>query len=140
LFVPERYSSFTDYQPSHEEIKAYSSKEVFERYDKFMARQVLNSDPTFWWCRAEGCLSGQIHDVEEVGNVFVCVECHARFCTVHVGAYHDNETCEEYEYRTGGQKKRGERKKEDVASERAVKRITKRCPRETCQVPIQKNK
>lgn len=32
---------------TYEGIKAYSSKKVFERYGKFMARQVLSSDPNF---------------------------------------------------------------------------------------------
>lgn len=125
---------------AYEEIQAYARREVFERYDAFKARSALNSDPNFRWCRAEGCLSGQIHDTAEVGNAFACVECHARFCIVHQGPYHDDETCEEYEYRTSGQKERDERRKEDEASERAMKKIAKRCPRETCRVPIQKNK
>ncbi|KAF9699153.1 hypothetical protein EKO04_003043 [Ascochyta lentis] len=124
---------------TYEEIKAFAGKDVFERYDSFQARSALASDPNFRWCRAEGCLSGQIHDVEEVGNIFTCVECHARFCTVHEGAYHDNETCQAYEYRTSGQKERDERKKEEEASEKAVEKLTKKCPRETCQSPIEKN-
>lgn len=124
---------------AYEEIKAYASKETFEKYDKFMVRQVLSADPNFRWCRAGNCLSGQIHDAEEVGNVFACVECHARFCTVHAGVYHDNETCAEYEYRTSGQKERDERKKEEEASEEAVGKLTKNCPGSNCGWPIEKN-
>jgi hypothetical protein len=122
-----------------QEIKAYASKEVFERYDVIQARNVLSADPNFRWCKTQGCGSGQIHDVEEVGNEFVCVECHERSCTVHEGLYHDDETCEEYEYRTSGQKERDERRKEDEASEEAVGKLTKRCPGSECGRPIEKN-
>ncbi|KAF2632776.1 hypothetical protein BU25DRAFT_406087 [Macroventuria anomochaeta] len=45
---------------------------------------------------------------QSVGNVLVLVECHARFCTVDEGSYHDDETREKYEYRTGRQKERDE--------------------------------
>jgi hypothetical protein len=124
---------------TYEEIKAYASKEVFERYDDIQARNVLSADPNFRWCKTQGCGSGQIHDVEEVGNEFVCVGCHARFCVRHEGPYHDDETCEEYEYRASGQKDRDERKKEDEASEEAVKSLAKKCPHENCGAPIQKN-
>lgn len=124
---------------TYEEIKSYASKEVFERFDAFQARNALSADPNFRWCRAEGCSSGQIHDQDEVGNVFICVDCHARFCTVHDGLYHDDETCEEYEYRTSGQKDRDERKREDEASEKAVQNLAKKCPKEGCGSPIQKN-
>lgn len=124
---------------AYAEIKAYASIDVFERYDALKARSVLASDPNFRWCRAEGCVSGQIHDVEEVGNQFVCVECHARFCIVHEGPYHDNETCDEYEYRTSGRKERDERKEEEMASEEAVRKSTKLCPGQICGWPIEKN-
>lgn len=124
---------------TYEEIKAYASKEVFERYDVIQARNVLSADPNFRWCRAEGCTSGQIHDVEEMGNEFVCVGCHERFCVVHEGLHDDDETCEEYEYRISGQKDRDERRKEDEASEEAVKSLAKKCPYQKCGAPIQKN-
>jgi hypothetical protein len=113
----------------YEEIKAYATKEVFERYDALKAR----------WCRAQGCTSGQIHDAREVGNVFTCVECRARHCTVHGGAYHAGESCKEYEYRTSGQKERDEREKEIKASKDALGRLSKRCPNASCNSPIQKN-
>jgi hypothetical protein len=124
---------------THEEIKAYATQEVFERYDTLQTRGVLSLDPNFRWCRAQGCTSGQIHDAREVGNVFTCIECGARFCTVHEGAYHEGESCREYEYRTSGQKERDEREKEMKASEDALGKLSKRCPNEKCRSPIQKN-
>lgn len=126
-------------QLTYEEIKVFASKDVFERYDAMQARNVLSADPSFRWCQTPGCGSGQIHDVEEFGNEFVCAECHARFCVQHEGAYHDHETCEEYEYRTSGQKDRDERRKEDEASEEAIKALAKKCPHRGCGAPIQKN-
>ncbi|UPX13726.1 uncharacterized protein EKO05_0004225 [Ascochyta rabiei] len=124
---------------TYEEIKAFASEDVFERYDTFKARDALALDPNFRWCRAEGCASGQIHDSEEVGNTFICVECDARFCLVHEGTYHDDETCEAYEYRTSRQEERDERKRDEEASEEAVGKLTKKCPKETCGSPIEKN-
>ncbi|KAF3004207.1 hypothetical protein E8E13_006834 [Curvularia kusanoi] len=124
---------------TYEEIKQYATAAVFQRYDAFKARSALSSDPDFRWCRGEGCVSGQIHDAEEVGNVFVCVECRARFCTVHEGADHADESCEEFEYRTSGQKERDERRKEEEASEKAMGRLSKKCPNAACGSPIQKN-
>ena len=124
---------------TYEEIKAHASEDIFERYDVIQARNVLSADPNFRWCRAEGCTSGQTHDVEEVGNEFVCVGCHENFCIAHEGLHDDGETCEEYEYRTSGQKDRNERKKEDEASEEAVKSLAKKCPHKKCGAPIQKN-
>jgi hypothetical protein len=124
---------------THEEIKAYATKEVFERYDTLQTRGVLSLDPNFRWCRAQSCTSGQIHEAREVGNVFTCIECDTRFCTVHEGAYHDGESCREYEYRTSGQKERDEREKEMKASEDALGKLSKRCPNKKCNSPIQKN-
>ncbi|KAF3046253.1 hypothetical protein E8E11_008156 [Didymella keratinophila] len=124
---------------TYEEIKAYASREVFDRYDVMQAHNVLSADPSFRWCRAERCTSGQIHDIEEMGNEFVCVECHERFCIVHEGPYHDDETCDECEYRVGEQKERDERRREDEASEQAVGQLTKRCPGKMCGRPIEKN-
>ncbi|KAF1933921.1 uncharacterized protein M421DRAFT_87990 [Didymella exigua CBS 183.55] len=103
---------------------AYASKDIFERYDAIQVRNLFSADPDFRWCTTQDCGSGQIYDVEEFGNEFECVECHARFCVRHEGPYHDNETCEEYEYCTSGQKDRDERKKENEASEQAVGRLT----------------
>ena len=123
----------------HEEIKAYATKEVFDRYDTLQTRSVLSLEPNFRWCTAQGCSSGQIHDAREVGNVFTCAHCNARFCTVHEGAYHAGESCEEYEYRTSGQKERDERAKEIQASEDALGKLSKRCPNVKCNSPIQKN-
>ncbi|OSS46010.1 hypothetical protein B5807_07984 [Epicoccum nigrum] len=124
---------------TYEEVKAYAAREVFERYDTLQTRSVLSLDPNFRCCTAQGCNSGQIHDTREVGNVFTCVECRARFCTVHEGAYHVGESCREYEYRTSGQKERDERERETKASEDALGRLSKRCPNQSCNSPIQKN-
>lgn len=124
---------------TYEEIKAYASNDIFTRYDVLQARNALSSNPDFRWCRAEGCVSGQIHETEEVGNVFICVECHASFCTVHEGAHHEDETCEDFEYRTSRQKERDERKKQEDASEEAVGKLAKKCPNRSCRAPIQKN-
>lgn len=126
-------------QLTYDEIKAYATEDIFEKHDAFQARTALGADPAFRWCRAAGCPSGQIHDEAELGNIFECVECATRICTTHGGPYHEGESCEDFEYRTSGQKERDERKKEDEASEAAVGELSKKCPGQGCGRPIEKN-
>lgn len=123
----------------HEEIKAYATKAVFERYDALQTCGVLSSDPKFCWCRAQGCTSGQIHDAREVGNLFTCIHCRASFCIVHGSAHDASESCREYEDRTREEEERNEREKEIKASEDALGKLSKRCPNKNCNSPIQKN-
>lgn len=123
----------------YEEIKAYATKEVFERYDALQTRGLLSSDPNFRWCRGQGCTSGQIHDAREVGDLFTCLHCRASYCIVHGSAHDASESCREYDDRTREEKERNEREKEVKASEDALGKLSKRCPNKKCNSPIQKN-
>jgi len=107
---------------AHGEVQEYATKEVFDQYDAFAIRAALGNDPSFRWCRAAGCNSGQIHLSGEDGNIFRCVACGHRVCVIHNETFHEGETCQEFDYRTSGRKER-----EEEASERAVKKLSKVC-------------
>lgn len=63
-------------------------------------RSFLSSDANFRYCLAEGCNSGQVHDGDAAqANIFRCAACHFRVCTVHDVAFHDDETCDQYDSR-----------------------------------------
>lgn len=115
-------------------------------------RNFLSADPHFRYCLAEGCESGQIHDEGTDANIFCCGTCGFRVCTVHDTAFHDNETCEQYDTRLRRQeeeakakaetekekaKKVAERRKQEAASVALIKAKTVACP--SCKAPIQKN-
>jgi hypothetical protein len=111
---------------AHHEVQQYATRSVFEQYDLFVMRAALGNDPNFRWCRAPGCTSGQIHLDGEDGNIFRCVACGHKVCVVHNDTFHEGETCKEFDYRTSGRKERDQRKQEE-ASERAVKQLSKVC-------------
>ncbi|KAF1366134.1 hypothetical protein EJ07DRAFT_150589 [Lizonia empirigonia] len=125
---------------TYDMIRTCATPAVFEQYDAFIARSALSSNPNFQWCRAEGCNSGQIQDGSS--NTFACVACHAWFCIAHEVPCHFHETCREYDARMQEQKKREDqvgRAEQEEASLQAVEQLTKKCPRETCGSPIEKN-
>ncbi|KAF2489028.1 hypothetical protein BU16DRAFT_221230 [Lophium mytilinum] len=105
----------------HAEVQEYATSEVYAKFDALSAREALNDDPNFRWCRGPNCKSGQIHESDVSGNIFVCVDCGFKVCTVHEGVWHEGETCEEYNYRTSGRKRRTRRRKK--------KRLRRRLPR-----------
>lgn len=88
-------------------------------------------------CRA-GCGSGQIHISGEEGNIFRCVSCGHKVCVIHDGTWHEGETCEDYTYRTSGQKEKDQRAQEEASVE-AIGKITKKCPGPGCVYNIEKN-
>ncbi|KAA8615084.1 IBR domain containing protein [Pyrenophora tritici-repentis] len=123
-------------QLSYQEIQAYASPKTFQQYDTFITRAAVGDDPNFRWCRA--CDSGQFHISGVEGNIFRCVDCGHKACTVHENTWHEGETCEEYEYRTSGRKEREQRAQEE-ASLKAIGKLTKKCPGPGCTWNIQKN-
>ena len=115
------------------------------RYDNLTTRNCLSHDPLFRWCIAPGCTSGQIQ-VPDGGPAFVCVACGFKHCVHHMVEWHHGETCEKYEYRISGQKKKDEARKKRQAEEEASRLLmettTKRCPGpkgKTCGWGIEKN-
>ncbi|KAL7628031.1 hypothetical protein AAE478_002227 [Parahypoxylon ruwenzoriense] len=103
-----------------ENVRAFATREVFERYDTLATKAALTSIPEFMWCLNPRCNSGQIHPVG--CSKAKCHACKHHNCVRHNVPWHKGETCEEYEQRTRIQRRN------DKASEQHIKEITKPCP------------
>jgi hypothetical protein len=115
------------------DVQAYASTEIFQKYDQLATRAALNTISEFRWCISPaGCTSGQIHESGAEGPIFRCISCGFKACTVHERAWHEGETCEEYDYRINPKKK----KAEEEASTKLVEKIAKNCP--GCEWRIEK--
>ncbi|KAF1982289.1 hypothetical protein K402DRAFT_340717 [Aulographum hederae CBS 113979] len=116
-------------------IKTLASPETFARFDRLSARAAVGQMENFVWCIGPNCGSGQEHAAGIAAPIFVCAICRFRQCIVHKMAWHDNETCKEYDYRTTGQKKKDEEK----ASEDVVNKSSVMCPGHKCGARIEKS-
>ncbi|KAF2097382.1 hypothetical protein NA57DRAFT_77639 [Rhizodiscina lignyota] len=122
---------------SHADMKRAANDDTFERYDKLSARAVVGDIQNFHWCVAAGCGSGQVHEGDENGEnpIFDCGQCGHRQCVKHKVAWHENETCDEYDYRISGNRQRDQ---ENQASEETAARTTQICPNQRCKSRIEK--
>jgi hypothetical protein len=59
-------------------------------------------------------------------------------CIIHEDAWHDGETCEEYDYRSSGRKAQ-DQSAEEAASLVAIRELSKKCPGPNCVYNIEKN-
>ena len=116
----------------YNEVQHAASAETFEAYDKFAFRMALGGLDEFAWCLAVGCGSGQMN--MDNNHFMDCISCGYKQCLNHKVAWHAGETCEQYEYRTSGQKRRDEEKKE----EEMLNTLSKKCPGPGCGWRIQK--
>jgi E3 ubiquitin-protein ligase RNF14 len=93
--------------------------------------------PDLIYCRRPGCPYGQIHDSEGGNNIFICRRpgCGFKLCVTHDVEIHEGETCEEYDRRISGAKAAEEEEKANIE---AIKKLTKKCPNETCGWNIEK--
>ncbi|KAF2724547.1 hypothetical protein K431DRAFT_217879 [Polychaeton citri CBS 116435] len=115
----------------HEVQRAASSK-TFETYDRITTRNALASLPNFAWCLGPNCDSGQLNI--ENHNFMECIHCRYKQCIKHSCAWHQDEDCTQYEYRTSGRKARDE----EAASVKVINEVSKLCPGKGCGWRIQK--
>ncbi|RTE68330.1 hypothetical protein BHE90_017291 [Fusarium euwallaceae] len=80
----------------YEEVRLYASDEAFFKYDEYLKMEALNQIPSFRWCLAEHCSSGQIHDLIFDSHV-ACGDCGYQMCFYHQVKWHEGLTCEEYD-------------------------------------------
>ncbi|ORY60166.1 uncharacterized protein BCR38DRAFT_55222 [Pseudomassariella vexata] len=104
-----------------EDVRQFASPEVFDRYDILATKAVVTEFRDFRWCLNPRCGSGQIH--RDSCPRVKCHACKASSCSYHNVPWHSKETCEAYDRRTKKQRKN------DKASEKRVKEITKSCPK-----------
>lgn len=151
-----------------DEIKKITTPATFSRYDEILTRKVLREIPNFRWCLGTGCGSGAIYYAKdpwedmgcrgqiflpeplltEPGRLITCPDCKFTMCFTHqVPCFKQIRSClERYRdpYLTlsaqGCAQCRQEildRGSED-SSEAWIAKNTKRCPRLSCRVPIEK--
>ncbi|KAJ4374147.1 hypothetical protein N0V83_002888 [Neocucurbitaria cava] len=131
VFTPQELAQAAIRNGSPRSFKQYAQPAVFQQYDTFIARAAFSEDPNFRWCR--NCDFGQIHISGVEGNIFTCGACGHKVCVIHESknTWHEGETCEEYEYRSSGQKER-DQKAQEAASLQAIGKLSKKCPGPNC--------
>ncbi|KAI0530420.1 hypothetical protein GGR58DRAFT_232450 [Xylaria digitata] len=102
------------------DVKAFATRDVFDRYDKLATKAVLEGIKGFRWCLNPNCDAGQIFPSE--CEKAKCHACKQSSCVRHDVPWHSGETCEEYDRRTRKQRKSYK------LSEKHVKETTKPCP------------
>lgn len=105
---------------------------IYHRYSTLQMRSTLSQIPDFHWCLNTTCTSGQIHTQDSSNPILTCFSCGYKTCATHNVKWHQNETCEQYDYRISGRRARDE----EQANERIIKRTTKNCP--GCKANIEK--
>lgn len=99
-------------------------------------RDALNADEIFRFCIGPGCSSGQYHPEGEEEPIFSCNNCGHKACVIHNCNWHEGETCVEYDKKLKAEKDKTV--KQEKASEKVVKKISKACPHEGCGWRIEK--
>lgn len=119
---------------SFSDVQRAADETTFLAYEKLLVRTALGSLPDFAWClNPDGCDSGQ--ENRESNNYMECVVCKYRQCLKHQCAWHADETCEQYDYRTSGDKARDE----EEQTAKMLDDVSKKCPGEGCGWRIQKS-
>jgi len=119
---------------SHGDFRFHAWPTTFTAYDKRTALEALSALPDFAWCLAPGCGSGQLNINNQ--NFMDCVSCKAVYCVKHKVVWHKGETCEEYDLKVAGRRK----KADEAATEAMLDAVSKKCPglRGKCGWRIQK--
>lgn len=113
-------------------MKSYHRALKTSRYDNLISSHQHEDDPNFVRCLRAGCGSMQFHDPKKNDPRMICESCDYAICTNHQLPWHDGQTCREFD-----RVKAKARKKEEEASERALTRLSKKCPQ--CGIHIQKD-
>lgn len=116
----------------YSDVQRAASQETFLAYDRMSTRNALAALPDFAWCLAPNCDNGQLN--VENSNYMDCAACGYKQCLRHKVPWHTGETCDQYEYRTSGQKA----KDHDAATEKMLDDVSKKCPGPGCGCRIQK--
>lgn len=101
---------------------------IGDRFNDLSTRATLQSLEDFHFCLNSKCGSGQLH---YGGAKLECHVCKNQICVKHSVAWHEGETCADYD------KRRDSARMEFDASEELKVKVTRACP--SCNVPIEKN-
>ncbi|KAK4648422.1 uncharacterized protein QC761_109900 [Podospora bellae-mahoneyi] len=106
----------------HHDVKRYATREVFERYDRWLLRDALEQTKGYVQCVTVGCEYGCVVGDQEACPTFNCRKCKGSHCIKH-NVSHPEETCKQY------RRRQKDKKEQEEASEREVAGMTKDCPK-----------
>lgn len=111
---------------SHNQVKRAASPETFTLYDRLTAQSSFTDSPEFAWCLSPSCKSGQFnYDTPATHKDYMlCAACGYRQCLRHRGAWHEGETCEQFDVRAQAKSKTDEER----ATRAMLAASTKSCP------------
>jgi hypothetical protein len=101
-----------------------------------MLASALSSDPSFRSCLRPGCKFGQLHESGSAEPLMYCGDCGFKMCYTHSIAWHDSQTCSEYDYDLNAP---GRRRQEEADSAAMIAGTSKECPGKGCTTRIEKN-
>jgi IBR domain, a half RING-finger domain len=85
-------------QIAHQEIKNWTTQEIFERYDHMITLEAIQQEGTFIRCCIPECPGGQFHDGDAHSPIAKCQTCGTMTCYRHSGLpWHEGLTCEDFE-------------------------------------------
>ena len=117
-----------DYETIKHILCANGEKALFERYDKFICRTILEQMAEFIWCSNPKCAMGQLNQGGKEGNIVTCLRCRHKTCFTHKTPWHTGLTCSQYDLKMDPKVQ---------ASLQWITQNTKQCPK--CAYRIEKN-
>lgn len=98
----------------------------------YMVSDTLKNEPRYRKCLRTTCPVGQIHETGDAEPLMTCTQCGYRMCYVHSRPWHEGQTCSQYDAAQRHQM-------ENHSSVQLIEQVSKRCPGNGCDVPIEKN-
>ena len=129
----------------HKDLRIFASTEVFNRYDTFISKQVMEGIEGFVSCSATACGDGGLVDPND--TFFTCSSCRAVTCIQCNTPYHPGLTHEQNQQNQHDRAEREspqarqQRQEEEMASEDLIWQTSKACPNPdgSCGARIEKS-
>ena len=124
---------------SYVDLQTFASPEVFERYDTFINRQLVEADPDFVPCSNPRCSGGGIVDAQS-GFFFACSDCNTTACLKCKTAYHPGLSHEQNIQNIASRNSSAalNQRQEEQATKELIGKIAKPCPNTHCGINVQK--
>ncbi|KAF8864518.1 hypothetical protein BDZ45DRAFT_14305 [Acephala macrosclerotiorum] len=109
-----------------DDVQLLGDQELFDAYCQRAFLDFLRKEPNYYHCLGPNCGASQIHEQEEeAAPLMRCHSCGYGTCIQHQIAWHDGQTCEDYDLWKADNLHRDE---ENAASEAEIRNNAKRCP------------
>lgn len=113
-------------------------KSLANEFQQLQSRLAIESNPEFRWCAHPPCSSGQLHcSGSGKAVVMTCQACGKRTCTHHRIAWHEGQSCEQYDWYMEEQRKKKVINDEHILRTKMNSFGIKVCPK--CKQGVQKN-